>query len=140
MSPDNNAYIERIKLDEGLRLKPYKDTADPPKTTIGYGRNLDDKGITKEEAEFLFTNDCKEVIEGLERGIPWFRNLSQARQGVLVNMAFNLGVPGLLKWTNTLKAMERGDFDKAAAYMQGSLWRTQVGLRAARLIEQVRVG
>lgn len=45
------ALKEELIRDEGLRLKPYRDTVG--KLTIGVGRNLDDVGITKDEAMHL---------------------------------------------------------------------------------------
>ena len=56
------SMIGMLKRHEGLRLKPYQDTIG--KLTIGYGRNLDDRGISKEEAEYLLRNDISRVKIG----------------------------------------------------------------------------
>jgi len=53
---DRQLLRSQIERHEGLRLKPYLDTATPPRLTIGYGRNLDDVGITREEADYMLAN------------------------------------------------------------------------------------
>ena len=129
---------QELIRDEGLRLKPYRCTQG--KLTIGIGRNLDDNGISNEEAEILFNNDLRDVESDLDRGIPWWRVLSDARQRVLANMCFNMGLGTLLTFKNTLAAMEAGDYQKAAAGMRASLWARQVGPRADRLIKMMVEG
>ena len=115
--------------DEGLRLKPYRCTAG--KLSIGVGRNLDDVGISKSEAEYMLHNDILNVQIELDRNLPWWRKMSEARQLVLANMAFNMGIQTLLGFKNTLSAMERGDYAAAAVGMGSSKWAVQVG-RARR--------
>ena len=129
---------EQLIVDEGLKLKPYPCTAG--KLTIGVGRNLDDRGITKEEALYLLRNDIKEVGLDVSSNLPWFASLCPARQDVLVNMAFNLGIEGLLKFKNTLKHVQAGEYDLAATGMLESKWAGQVGARASRLAQMMRTG
>jgi lysozyme len=99
--------------DEGLKLKPYRDTVG--KLTVGCGRNLDDVGITETEAKYLMANDIVSVCAGLDRALPWWRAIADARQRALVNIAFNVGVHGLLGYRKMLEAMQAGDFKTAAA-------------------------
>ena len=99
---------ENIKKFEGLRLKPYKCPAG--KITIGYGRNLEDKGITKNEAELLLDNDLLDIKLELEDKLPIFKKLDDIRQNVLIEMAFNMGVPNLLEFKNTIGYLETGVF------------------------------
>lgn len=129
--------IELVR-DEGLRLKPYRDTVG--KVTIGVGRNLDDRGITEAEAAMLLDNDIRDVERELDAALPWFRSLSDTRQRVLANMGFNLGVPGLLKFHITLAFIQEGKFDEAADAMLKSKWARQVGARASRLASLMRAG
>lgn len=128
--------------DEGLRLKPYKDTVG--KLTIGVGRNLDDRGISNDEARYLLDNDIDSVEKQLRVAFPHYVKLDDARQEVLLNMAFNMGVgnavKGLMSFIHTLAAIESGDYELAARRMLKSLWATQVGDRAKRLAEQMRTG
>ena len=129
---------EQLKVHEGLRLKPYKDTVG--KWTIGIGRNLEDKGITEQEALFMLNNDVDYFYTNLSKMIPWFKLLDDVRQNVLVNMAFNLGIAGLLTFKNTLRLISLGHYDDAAEEMLNSKWARQVGYRAEELAEQMRTG
>jgi len=130
--------FDQLKRDEGLRLTPYQDSVG--KLTIGYGRNLDDKGITQDEAECMLHNDVREAAAQVNKLIPWAKDLSDARLGVLINMAFNLGIQSLLLFRNTLALIQAGDYDKAAEEMLKSKWAYQVGPRAHRLALQLRSG
>lgn len=127
-----------LVLHEGLRLKPYKCTAG--KTTIGVGRNLDDKGITQAEAFDLLEHDIDEVEADLDRTWPWWRQMTDPRQQVLADMCFNLGLSRLKGFVNTIAAMKAGEYDKAADGMLSSLWASQVGVRAQRLAKMMREG
>jgi lysozyme len=130
--------LEQLKRDEGLRLTPYRDTVG--KLTIGIGRNLEDVGISKDEAEYLLANDLSKAKIELAQALPWVTNLDDARRGVLLNMAFNMGVKGLLKFKNTLALVKAGSYETAAQEMVKSLWAKQVGERADRLAMQMRTG
>ena len=133
-----DALLAELRRDEGLRLKPYRCTAG--KLTIGVGRNLDDVGISEAEADLLLRNDVARSMADLDEAIPWWRSLTEARQRVLVNMAFNLGATGLLGFRNTLAAIESGNYVKAANGMLQSLWASQVGERAVRLARMMVTG
>ncbi len=128
---------EQLILHEGLKLKPYRCTAG--KLTIGVGRNLDDKGISREEALFLLRNDIHEVMDALEKH-EWYLALDPIRQKVVIDMAYNLGVGGLLKFRKMIAALEYGDYEGAADQMLDSRWAEQVGMRATRLAEMMRSG
>lgn len=133
-----NAMVADLRRDEGERLKPYRDTVG--KLTIGVGRNLDDVGITPDESAYLLAKDINKVLRQLDEKLPWWRGLCFNRQRVLVNMAFNLGIAGLLGFKNTLAAVQAGQYDKAAEGMLSSKWASQVGKRADRLAELMRNG
>jgi lysozyme len=135
---NRDALANQLIADEGMVLKPYKDTVG--KTTIGVGRNLDDVGITKSEAMMLLGADIDKVEAQLDAQLPWWRGMSDARQRVLANMAFNLGIIGLLGFKNTLASMKAGDYKAAAAGMLASKWAGQVGDRAKRLAEMMEKG
>jgi lysozyme len=128
----------QLEIDEELRLFPYRDTVG--KWTIGYGRNLTDKGISRDEADYMLDNDIDEHIEKIRANLAFFDSLSEPRQMVLSNMAFNLGVNGLLGFKNTLAAVAEGRYEEAARMMLQSQWARQVGERARRLSEIMRTG
>ena len=131
------ALIDSVKEGEGLRLKPYRCTAG--KLTIGYGRNLDDVGITQEEAELLLKNDLEKAEKDAEK-FPVYSKLNQARKDVLIEMVFNLGYSRLSNFKKMFEALENGDYDEAANQMLDSAWHKQVGKRAERLAYFMRIG
>ena len=118
-------------MHEGLKLTPYRCTAD--KLTIGVGRNLDDVGITQDEAEYLLDNDILRCCDDLDRNMSWWRDLSETRQRVLVDMVFNLGISRFMKFQNAIDALANGNYKGAAEEMLDSRWANQVGQRAMRL-------
>jgi len=127
---------EQLLVDEGLRLKPYRCTAG--RLTIGVGRNLEDRGISEAEALLLLDNDITDCWGRLAARQPWVLTAPEAVQEALVNMAFNLGVAGLLGFKETLALLETEKYAEAARAMLASKWARQVGKRAERLAGQVR--
>lgn len=123
---------------EGLRLKPYKDIVG--KLTIGIGRNLEDVGISDDEALFLLRNDIDKAKKDVAKNLPWTTKLDRIRYYVLVNMCFNLGIHGLLKFKNTLKLIEQGKYKEASKEMLDSKWAIQVKGRAVELSKQIETG
>lgn len=138
---NDELLIEELIRDEGFVPHAYQDSLGW--WTIGVGRLIDRRkggGITREEAEYLLSNDIDRKVKELDEKLPWWRTLSPVRQRVIVNMAFNLGVSGLLGFRNTLAMIQRGDYEGAARGMLRSKWATQVGNRAKRLAEMMRTG
>lgn len=141
---DIKVLVAELERDEGLRLKPYRDTVG--KLTVGVGRNLDDVGLSQDEAEYLLQNDIKRACADLDANLPWWRELDDVRQRVLVNMCFNMGIGsiqagrGLLSFGITLLKVKSGDYAGAAAGMLASKWAGQVGGRAKRLADMMRTG
>jgi len=129
---------ERVKEAEGLRLKPYRCPAG--KLTIGYGRNLEDRGITEAEAEHLLENDLDAARWEVQKRVPGFADLSLERRNVLVEMAFNLGIGGVMRFTGMLAAIRLGDYETAAVEMLDSKWAKQVGRRARMLATIMETG
>lgn len=121
---------EMLRKHEGLELKPYKDSEG--KWTIGIGRNLDDIGISPDEAYYMLENDIKRSVDEANR-FTWFAALNEARQEVIVQMIFNLGLPRFLGFRKMLAAMHEGYIHVAAEEMLNSLWARQVGSRATEL-------
>lgn len=130
--------LKQLQRHEGLRLKPYKCTGD--KWTIGYGRNLEDRGITQAEALALLKNDIADVMSMLSFELSFYLELDQIRRDVLTNMAFQIGVAGLLKFKKTLQYVKAGEYEKAAYEMLDSKWAKQTPSRAKELSEQMRTG
>ena len=135
---DKKALIKQLQKHEGLRLKPYRCSAG--KLSIGYGRNLDDVGISKPEALMLLSNDVHKCIKQVKENIHCFNKLNDVRQNVLINMCFNLGIYGLLGFKRFLKALEEEDWVLAKTEMLDSVWAIQVGKRAIELSVQILLG
>lgn len=131
----------QLRRDEGLKLTAYRDTRGF--LTIGYGRLIDSRkggGITAEEALHLLSNDIALRQRLILHHLPWSATLDEARQGVLLNMAFQLGVPGLLRFKRMLRACADQHFADAAEEMRQSEWAKQTPQRCRRLATQMETG
>lgn len=154
---DYQRLMTQLRRDEGSKRNAdgnhiaYRCSAKA--LTIGYGHNLDaspitrlgdNSVITEAEAETILSRDVQAVIAALGTALPWASVLmvhDPARYAVLVNMAFNLGVAGLLRFTATLALVRVGDYRNAAAALRKNRkWFAQVGGRARRLADQLETG
>ena len=152
-------FVQSLVAHEGYRKNVYQDTLGID--TIGIGRNLEDRGITAEElahldipnieavyehgityadAVYLACNDIEIVEEELLRHQPCVSELSATRQMVLMDMAFNMGVPRLLKFKKMWAAIHEGEFDTASKEMLDSRWAVQVGARSQKAALRMRIG
>jgi len=159
MKYDRHDLVKELIKHEGLRLQVYKDTLGID--TIGIGRNLEDRGITKEElddldipsmdhiykygiteadAVYLAENDVQIVEEELLRAHPCVDRLDSVRQLICIDMAFNMGVPRLCKFKKMWAAIEAEDYPTAAKEMLDSRWATQVKGRATKLANAMHNG
>lgn len=131
--------VDMIKEHEGLRLKPYRCTAG--KLSIGYGRNIEDRGITQDEADYLLRNDIQLCYKELDH-FSWFYDLDEARQFALVDLCFNVGLPSLLSFKNALAAIAEGDYDRAADEFLDSKWAREdvPEWRSSRIVRMIRTG
>jgi len=133
--------IKQLRRDEGEVLHAYEDHLGF--LTIGVGRLIDKRrggGISAEESAYLLNNDITRVMNALSRRLPWFEAVDDARKGVLLNMAFQMGVEGLMGFTNTLGLIEKGSYAAASRAMLSSKWATQTPARAQRLSKQMETG
>lgn len=132
---------ELLIKHEGLRLDLYQCPAGF--WTIGVGRNLEANGISEDEAMLLLQNDinrCEASITQLDSFSGFWPALTEARQAVLISMAFNLGMAGLLRFKKMIAALQALDFQQAAEEMLDSQWATQVGQRAVELSSMMETG
>lgn len=135
---DRTVLLNRTANHEGLRLTVYTDSVGV--LTIGYGRNLEGKGISQPEAQLLLQHDLADAERECRDSFDWFDALDGPRQTVLIEMAFNLGAAKLRGFGRTLKAIKDGRYEDAARHMLQSKWATQVKERAVRLAEVMRSG
>lgn len=147
MNPDNMAtLIDELRVDEGVRYWPYRDTVGI--LTVGVGHNLQAKPLptgwqyplTDGQVDGLLSSDLGSVFVDLDNNLPWWTDLNDTRQRVLANMCFNLGIGKLLGFKNTLAAVRQGRWEDAAAGMLNSAWADQVGARARRLAQMMERG
>ncbi len=134
---DLDALRSELRRDEGVRLKPYRDTVG--KITIGVGRNLTDVGITPDEADVLLDHDIAVALGALATK-PWFNGLDPVRQRALVNICFNIGINGLLGFHRMIAALIQRDYERAAVELETSKLARQTGQRNARLAHMLRTG
>lgn len=127
-----------LKLHEGLKLKPYKDTVG--KLTIGYGRNLEDVGISLVEAELMLDRDIEDARRRAEQLFPWFGIIDAVRQDVIINMVFNMGAAKVTNFRDMIEAIKKGDWTLAGEEMLDSAWARQVGHRAIMLSKMMKTG
>jgi len=132
----NSALLDALKRDEGCRLKPYKDSLGI--WTIGYGHNLESRGISQAVADQILLEDATIAEQNTLVAWPWAKNLDEPRRNVLVNMVFNMGLERVRGFKQFLAALEHGDNEAAASHMLDSLWAKQVGARATRLANVIR--
>lgn len=130
-----------ITLHEGRVEHAYQDSLGW--WTIGVGHLIDKRKGGKLPdfiIDALLDFDIKVKRAALRKALPWVDKLDPVRQAVLDDMAFNLGIQGLLGFRNTLRFIEVGDYEKAASNMLKSLWAKQVKTRAVRLSNMMRTG
>lgn len=139
-----NRIIEMIKMHEGTgpvkngeRLMPYQDSVGL--TTLGYGRNVEERGISFDEADYLLSNDVADVVKDCSQ-FTWFKLLDDVRQAVVVDMVFNIGIKRFKGFKNTIASIESGDYVMASIEMLDSKWASQVGQRAQRLSKMMSTG
>lgn len=137
-SAERDALRQDLIRDEGLRLTAYRCPAGF--ITIGVGRNLEGRGISKSEALHLLDNDINACLEDLGR-FAWWGALNPVRQKALLNMRFQLGSGGFRAFTQMLAALDRRDFTAAAVAGRASKWaREDTPQRAARVLAQLDTG
>lgn len=137
----NQAQIEKQLIQhEGERLKPYTCTAG--KMTIGVGRNLEDKGISRFESRVMLKNDIAECFQDLSASVfpDHFDRFPENIQHVLIDMRFQLGPGGIRGFKNMIAAFKQFDTPRAIKEMKDSAWYRQTQNRADNLIKMLSEG
>lgn len=118
-------------------MLPYTDTVG--KLTIGWGRNLEENGISQEEADYLFDNDIAICEKELSK-CKWYVDQPEGVQAALLNMCFNLGLPRLKGFKRMISALKEKNYTQAAIEALDSKWAKQVGQRAKDVAVMLREG
>lgn len=139
-----------LQYEEGFREKPYLCSEGYP--TVGTGIRIGPKGADLKNYEFTVPREVDAVwLQSIlnrtmrdmlsnERIAKAMNVLDEARTAVLVSMAYQMGVPGLAQFKNTLYLVETKQFEEAAKAMLDSKWARQTPNRARRHAEQMRSG
>lgn len=131
-----------LRRHEGCRLSAYKDSVGV--WTVGYGHTGSDVKpglqINQGEADYLLEKDLQEAYEDLRIIVPDLKSHDLVRQGVLVNMCFNLGASSLKEFRTTLRNIRDHKYQEAALRMIGTKWATQVKQRAVELCKRMASG
>lgn len=135
---DRAKLAAQLERDEGRKARMYLDSVG--KWTGGIGRNLSDRAFSDDEINLMLSNDIDGVMRDLDRAVPWWRTLNDARSNALCNMAFQLGIDRLLGFKNFLMLLQAGRWDAAAAEALDSKWARQVPARAKRVTDMIRKG
>jgi len=132
----NDKLLDMIMRNEGLRLFPYRCTEG--KLTIGYGHNLDSKGISENMALQMLKDDIGDAIKDLYIVFDEFYKFTSNRQCALIDMMFNIGLPAFKKFKKMIQAINEGDWEQAALQAEKSKWYGQVGDRSERIVKLMR--
>jgi lysozyme len=135
---NRTALSAQLTVDEGKRTRIYLDSVG--KWTGGVGRNLSDRPFSDDEIALMLANDIAIAEHELDRALPWWRSMTEARQQALCNMCFNLGIDRLLGFKKALMFLQAGRWDAAATEFLDSKWAKQVGARADRIADAIRKG
>lgn len=138
----------QLEFEEGRKLKAY--TCTQGHKSIGIGHNLDVKPafngqripdiISEQLCDLIFDRDINDVIIQLNVNWPYNTNLDKVRRDAVLNMCFQLGVIGVMKFKLMLNALERSDWVAAKAHALDSTWASQTHARAKRVAEQLLTG
>jgi lysozyme len=127
---------ERAKGFEGFKKKVYKCSAG--KLTIGYGRNLEDKGVNQQEAEGMLVMDIFDAMCDLDSIFHKAAFWPDKVLLVLTDMMFNLGKTRFLGFKKMIAAIEKQDWATAADEAKDSKWFKQVGKRGLDNVRLLR--
>jgi lysozyme len=131
----------QLLREEGAESCAYQDSLGY--WTIGVGRLIDSRkggGLSNDEINYLLDNDIKAKTREVLLALPWMPRLSEPRQAVLIGMAFQMGLKGLLQFKRMLGSIEDGQYVEAAEEMVKSRWAMQTPKRAYRMAQQMETG
>lgn len=130
------SLLDMIKRHEGFCSRAYKCPAG--RWTIGFGRNIEDVGISRAEAEELLKNDIARVEKEAAETFPWFVELNKRRRFAVLNMIYQLGLGKFMQFKATIAHIEKGEYSKAADEALNSLWAKQTPIRAKEVSDMLR--
>ena len=130
--PDFKALIERIGVNEGFRSKPYQCSENV--WTIGHGLTW----LTEEESLHILSGRISQLHLKLLDDLDWYKDMPPEVQGILIEMVYQIGFSGVMKFRKMIANMQGKNWKGAADEMLDSLWARQTPSRANRLADIVR--
>lgn len=146
---DNKEIYNMITLEEGIKDTVYICPAGARTVGIGHNLNADPaihilhkqlkKGdkITKEQIQQLYDYDINKITKAIQKQIPYFTKLLEKYQYILINMTFQLGTNGIMKWPNLLTAMRTKDDNLIVNNLLSSKLYKQTPNRVNRMIKLI---
>lgn len=128
--------LQSVMNEEGYRQFPYICTAG--KLTVGYGFNLDDVGLSEEESIMILQHRLYNIRVKCEETLSWFKEIKSEAQDIIIEMVYQLGYNGVLKFKMMIKALEEQDYAQAAIEGLDSRWAKQTPARAERLMTRMK--
>ena len=149
-SYDYDLLVSELIRDEGLKLRPYRDSLGH--WTVGVGHLMSAEAVARDiqhnapireistaECDALLAADIAEAERRLTVIFPVWRDLDDVRQRAMLNLTFNLG-NRLSGFQRFLAAMDDSDYQRAANALMSSLWYAQVKTRGPRIVRMIRIG
>lgn len=122
---------------EGVKLKPYRDTAGV--LTIGVGHNLEN-GITHKTVMQILDDDIDVATQDAKKIFPSLLTFSDNRQAALIELVFNMGLGTFSKFHTTIACIHAGNWKLGARNLLDSIWAKQVGHRAIDIANMIENG
>jgi lysozyme len=147
---NHTSRLEQLLIrHEGFRNLPYDDKTGQPirlpsggAITIGVGRNLSERGISREIVLQMLREDIaistSDLIKSI--GLAAYSPLNDARRAAFISMCFNLGVTRFSKFTKLIAAIQAQDWARVELEMRESTWFKQVGQRGFDLAYMASTG
>lgn len=135
---DKSKLIEDLKRHEGFLPYAYQDSLGY--WTIGYGTLIDERGggLPEDICSVLLERHVNDNIALVNKSLPWLKNHPENVQRAIHNMAYQLGVAGLLKFKVTLEMVAKKRYNDAADNALKSLWAKQTPNRAKEVTDLLR--
>lgn len=141
---DDSSVMSMIKVHEGVRTRPYKDSLGLWTVGVGHligdGRSLPpeyNREFSMDEIDRIFAKDYAHHKKAAEK-IPGYDKLDEKGKAALIDLTFNMGPAWYKKWPRLQESLKEGDTEAAASSLENSLWYRQVGRRGPTIVSLIR--
>jgi lysozyme len=145
-SPQISIAVSILKIEEGYRATPYLCSEGYP--TIGIGQRIGSKGTPLSAYEFTCSESLSEqwlseTITNLDSQLnefDWYQVCNSERKAILISMAYQLGMHGLLQFKHFLASLVAQQWKDASKHGLDSLWDSQAPSRAQKHMSIIEHG